>query len=102
MKADPFAISLILVLPFATAAQAQSNFESSKLSSGVVTQGTGFQSPKASPGIVVQGGAFQSPKLSSGAVLQNTAFESPKLSVGVVVQILPGGGIVPRAPLVHW
>lgn len=102
MKVGLLLASLTLVLPLTTAAQAQSNFESSKLSSGVVTQGSGFESPKASSGVVVQGGAFQSPKLSSGIVFQSTAFESPKLSVGIVVQIMPGGGIVPRAPLVHF
>ncbi len=102
MKTWLFLFCIALTPSLATAALAQSNFESSKLSSGVVTQGVGFDSPKASSGVVVQGGAFQSPKLSSGVVFQSTAFESSKLSVGIVVQVMPGGGIVPRAPLVHF
>lgn len=94
---------VVTVLALAvSAAHAQSNFESSKLSAGVVTEGAAFQSSKMSSGIITQNSGFQSSKLSSGVVMQNTAFQSSKLSVGIVVQVLSGGSSVPRAPLTHW
>lgn len=95
-------IVAMLVVAVVSAASAQSNFESSKLSPGVVTQGVGFQSSKMSTGIVTQYSGLQSSKLSPGIVMQNTAFQSPKLSVGIVVQVLSGNTSVPRAPLTHW
>ena len=77
------------------------DFESSKLSPGIVVQGAGFQSSKLSSGIVTQGLALQGSKLSSGIVVQGLTFQSSKLSVGIVVQKGPSGG-VQRAPLTHW
>ena len=94
-------VATLLVLAV-TRAYSQSNFESSKLSTGVVTEGDAFQSSKISPGIIIQNSGFQSSKLSPGIVMQNTAFQSSKLSVGIVVQVLSGSGVVPRAPLTHW
>jgi hypothetical protein len=102
MKGRVLLASIVLIFAVATTAQSQSNFESSKLSSGIVTAGVGFQSSKVSPGVVVQGSGFQSSKLSPGIVTQNTAFQSSKLSVGIVVQVLSSSGVVPRAPLTHW
>jgi hypothetical protein len=102
MKGRILIAATMLVPAIATTAFSQSNFESSKLSPGVVTQGTGFQSSKVSPGIVMQNTGFQSSKISSGVVLQNTTFQSSKLSVGVVVEVLSGSGSVPRGPLTHW
>lgn len=86
MNSKLCAIWLIVGLSPISTAIAQSNFESSKLSSGAVVQGI----------------AVQSPKLSPGAVVQNAGLQSSKLSVGVVVQVLPVSGIITRAPLVHW
>lgn len=81
-----------------------SGMQSPKLSPGVVTEGSGLQSPKLSPGVIIEGNGLQSSKLSVGIVVANTAaFESAKLSVGVVVETLSSsGGVVPRAPLTHW
>jgi uncharacterized protein YjbI with pentapeptide repeats len=95
---------LLLALQALTmsAALAQSQFESSKLSPGVVTQGADLQSSKLSSGVVVQGGDFRSSKLSSGVVVQGGDFRSSKLSVGVVFNILVVGGNVIHAPLTHW
>lgn len=101
MRVQAFLLAM-LVAAIATTALAQSNFESSKLSPGVVTEGTGFQSSKMSPGIVTQNSGFQSSKISPGVVMENTAFQSPKLSVGIVVEALSSRGSVPRAPLTHW
>lgn len=95
-------VAAVTLLPLATAASAASLFESSKLSPGVVVQGTALQSSKLSPGIVVQGTALQSSKLSPGVVLQGTAFQSPKISIGIVLQTVASGGTIPRAPLTHW
>jgi hypothetical protein len=81
---------------------AASDFESSKMTSGIVTEGTGFQSSKLSPGVVVEDGGFQSSKLSPGVVVENGALQSSKLSVGIVVQLVPVGGLVQHSPLTHW
>ncbi|HEX3651867.1 MAG TPA: hypothetical protein VHU18_03490 [Rhizomicrobium sp.] len=93
-----FGIALFLASP----ALADANLESSKLSSGVVTQGTALESPKVSSGIVVQGNVLESPKVSTGIIVGNTTLQSPKLSVGIVVMNLHPSGIIPRAPLTHW
>ncbi|MGT2501249.1 hypothetical protein ACVOMS_11240 [Bradyrhizobium guangxiense] len=95
-------VAAMFVATIMNTASAQSNFESSKLSPGVVTEGAGFQSPKMSSGIVMQNSGFQSSKISSGVVMENTAFQSSKLSVGIVVEVLSGSGSIPRAPLTHW
>ena len=102
MKSKIYAVWLVVGLLPISAAVAQSDFESSKLSSGTVVQGAAMQSSKLTSGVVLQNATMQSSKLSSGVVLQNAAFSSPKLSVGIVVQVRPMGGVVPRAPLVHW
>jgi hypothetical protein len=103
-----------------TAASAQSQFESSKVTAGVITQGSGlqsskmsigivlssgpsnFESSKMSPGIVLQGASFDSSKMSPSIVLQGTSFQSSKMSVGIVLNTRTGGGVVQRAPLTHW
>lgn len=102
MKGRALIAATMLVPAVATTAFAQSTFESSKLSPGVVTERTGFQSSKISSGIVVESTTFESSKIDSGIVMENTAFQSPKLSVGIVVEVLSGSGSVPRAPLTHW
>lgn len=95
-------LAAAILVSLTTLASAQSQFESSKLSPGVVVQGGALQSPKLSPGIVVQGGALQSPKLLPGIVVQNAAFQSAKLSVGIVVETVPYRGFVVHEPLTHW
>lgn len=78
-------ILLFVLLP--NYAFATTNFESSKLTSGVVVQNKGMESSK----------------LSAGVVTSNTGLESSKLSVGIVVMTRPPvGGAVQRAPLTHW
>jgi hypothetical protein len=69
------------------------------LSSGAIA----FESSKLTGGIVVEGSGLQSPKLSAGVVVEPAGLQSPKLSVGIVVDVLPNGGsAVTRAPLTHW
>jgi hypothetical protein len=103
MRARSLILATALLLSVATLACADSLFENSKLSPGVVVQGTGFQSPKLSPGVVVQGTGFQLPKLSPGVVVQGDGLQSSKISVGIVLEeVAGGGGVVPRAPLTHW
>lgn len=102
MRLYTLAAGLGLLVAFSSEAFAATNFESSKLSPGVVVQGSALQSPKLSSGVVVQSNALESSKLSSGVVVQTGAFQSSKLSVGIVVITLQGTGVVPRAPLVHW
>jgi hypothetical protein len=65
-------------------------------------QNNGFQSSKMSSGVVTQNNGLQSSKISPGVVVQNTTFQSSKLSVGIVVEVLSGAGNVTRAPLTHW
>jgi hypothetical protein len=93
---------LILLLSLATGQASAQNFESSKLTSGVVVQGTAFESSKMAPGVVVQGTAFESSKMAPGVVVQTTGFQSSKISVGIVLIAVKNGGVVPRAPLTHW
>lgn len=98
---------IAIAIPLAavvTAAMAQSQFESSKMSSGVVLEGAGVQSSKLSSGIVLQNTSLQSSKMSIGIVLESTAaLQSSKFSTGIVLQTISGGGgVVPRAPLTHW
>lgn len=95
-------MATISVILTANGGHAQANLESSKLSPGVVTQGTGLESSKLAPGIVVQNSGLQSPKLSPSVVVSNSGFQSSKLSVGIVVMTLSAGTLVPRAPLTHW
>lgn len=105
MRMGIFSLSVgIALVETASFAFAASNFESPKLSSGMIIQGGSFQSPALRPGVVVQGSSLQSPKLSPGIVVGIAGLESVKLSVGIVVQVVPGGGVgaVPRAPLTHW
>jgi len=60
-----------------------------------------FESSKLSPGVVTRGAGFQSSKLSGGIIAQNGGLQSSKLSVGIVVTTTFGGNVV-RAPLTHW
>jgi hypothetical protein len=101
MRGSPPIIAMVVIVLSTPKAFAQSTFESSKMSPGVVVQGTGLESTKLSPGIVIQNLGMESSKLSPGIVLQKTSFQSSKLSVGIVVQNL-NRGVVPRAPLTHW
>ena len=104
MRTGPLVIAAIILPSLAATAAAQSQFESSKLSPGVVVEGSGLESSKLSSGIVMDNLSLQSPKLSVGIVVQSlAAFKSSKLSVGIVVESVSGsGGVVLRAPLTHW
>jgi hypothetical protein len=86
MKAHLLIATAVLLPLLTPTAFAQSQFESSKLSPGVVTQGAGLQSSKLSSGVVTQGAGLQSSKISVGVVLQT---------------VVIGGGVI-RAPLTHW
>lgn len=95
-------IAATVLLLSAADAFAQSQFQSSKTSPGIVVQGDSLSASKISPGIVLQGSSFNASKLSPGVVLQSTSFQSSKMSVGVVVQTVSNSGIIVRAPLTHW
>jgi hypothetical protein len=95
--------AIAVMVSISTVAFAAPQFESSKLSPGIVVQGSGLESSKLSSGIVLQGAGMESPKLSAGLVLESLGFQSSKVSAGVVVETATGtGGIVSRAPLTHW
>lgn len=94
------------VVPVLASGSAQADFQSSKMSSGIVVEGSALRLPKLSTGIVVEGMAFRAAKMSVGVVMENAAppaFKSSKVSVGIVVlSIQGGGGVITRAPLTHW
>jgi hypothetical protein len=98
----PILVISLLSMLLPTFAFADANFESPKLSPGVVTQGSSLQSSKLVPSIIVGGAGLQSSKFSSGVVTSIHGLQSSRLSVGIIVEVLPGGGIVTRAPLTHW
>lgn len=96
-------IATIALSLLAPAALAQSQFESSKMSPGIVVEGSALKSSKISPGVVLENKALQSSKMSAGVVMENIALKSSKMSVGIVLQVLPSAGsAIPRAPLTHW
>ena len=78
------------------------DFQSPKLSPGIVMQAGALKSSVLSPAVVTQGSGLQSPKLLPGVVVSISGLQSPKISTGIVVEVLPGGGSVLRAPLTHW
>lgn len=103
MRPAAFCIAMALIGTMTPMAHSQSNFESSKLSPGVVVQGSGLESSKLSSGVVVQGNSLESSKFSAGIVVNGLAFQSPKVSIGIVVNtVAQAGGVIPRAPLTHW
>ena len=96
--------ALVLLAVFVSAVSPSlggSDFQSSKVTAGVIVSGSAFESAKVSSGIVVENGAFSSSKLSSGVVVAGSAFQSAKVSVGIVVQSVPSTGFVVRAPFTH-
>jgi hypothetical protein len=95
-------IAAAILFLSATATLGGSQFESSKLAPGVVTQGAGVESSKLAPGVVTQGAGVESSKLAPGVVTQGAALQSSKISVGVVLLTVAGAGVIPRAPLTHW
>lgn len=102
MNHRPLAGYLAATICFLTVSDTSFAFESSKLSSGVVTEGSAAQSPKLTPGVVIEGTGLQSPKLSPGAVVDFAGLHSSKLSVGIVVESVSSGGLIQHAPLTHW
>jgi hypothetical protein len=102
MRGNLLIVAAILLPLVTSAAHAGSDFESSKLSPGVVLQGAALQSSKLSTGVVLQGAGLKSSRLSSGVVLQNSSFQSSKISIGIILEAAKSGGVIPRAPLTHW
>ena len=96
---------VLLLLATSETAFAQ-NLETSKLTGGIVVEGSALQSSKIAPGIVLENASLMATKIAPGIVLENASLMATKISAGIVVEALPPPaptpGIVPRAPLTHW
>lgn len=96
-------IAVIAAFTVMLTTASNADFESSKLSSGVIVEGAALKGSKLSTGVVVQGSAAKVSKMSIGIVVEGVSFKASKLSVGLVVESTgSGGGVVMRSPLTHW